>query len=372
MELAKLRAQAYDSKSQRASSDVRIEVLELKRQLLGRETMLGHEREVADRRLEAVRRESSLLTERLDLSLRERDWAMQELHAARSDERLALSRSRALAEEGTGLRSRCDALEGAHQHIQQELEAVRGNKPIGLQQSIHPLSGTLGGLSLGMPSPVQPVSMFAEDRSPTGAFSPAASPSAQNILGRTVDAFGGQGRLMRNGRASSISSRGTLVPAEAWAHPAQPQTMPIRQKSTPMLRGHAATDPVGGFGMPVLGFTSTFQVPPGVGIPVPQVRTPRGGSSPATAARPTAKELSTGSLTGGLSSPSYPMDPARRLQSSVPGVPVVRRMVAQKSAGNLSDVFLQRQEAGRALSPTLARPPGAARGISPRPDQRWS
>jgi len=127
MELAKLRAQAAsDARLQRSSSEARIELLELRRQLLGRETMLGHEREVADKRLEASRQESKLLNERLEVATRERDWAMQELHVARRDERLAAVRSRSLADEGVGLRSRCEALEAAHRAMMWELEVLRG------------------------------------------------------------------------------------------------------------------------------------------------------------------------------------------------------------------------------------------------------
>jgi len=169
MELAKLRAQAAsDARLQRSSSEARIELLELRRQLLGRETMLGHEREVADKRLEASRQESKLLNERLEVATRERDWAMQELHVARRDERLAAVRSRSLADEGVGLRSRCEALEAAHRAMMWELEVLRG--------------GGQGAGADGIPS----AQCVAGTASPSASSMTSSMPRAHSPLGRSM------------------------------------------------------------------------------------------------------------------------------------------------------------------------------------------
>jgi len=353
MELAKLRAQAAsEARLQRTSSEARIELLELRRQLLGRETMLGHEREIADKRLEAARRDVTLLNERLDLATRERDWAMQELHGARSDERLAHSRSRALADEGSGLRNRCDALEAQRRAMQWEMEVIRG----GVRQQS-------GGLGVQSPVALAPVQVTVAPPSPE-----LASPSS-TLLNRshTNGQVAGGATASRPLRNQMASRTGAASP-EAWTY-----SGPRRQASSGHLTRQAtspmAFDPVPAPGVHSIAMQQQhIQVQPAATASATPMtagtRTPR-ASSPT----PVAQSL-LGSFSAGSTQTIIQVADTARSQT---GIPVVRRMVTQKSAGNLPQYYVERLDSG--LSAAAALVPARRTDISPRPsrpDGRWS
>jgi hypothetical protein len=330
MELAKLRAQAAtDAHSQKTSSEARIELLELRRQLLGRETMLGHEREVSDKRIDAARRDVCLLNERLDLAVRERDWAMQELHASRSDERLALTRSRNLAEEGTGLRARCDALEAARRAMQWEIEVLRSGSP---------RSGDNGKLS--------------ERLSPSASSPDLGAPTSHSLSSRTLAGSGGVGsRLLRNLTPPSVAP----VP-ESWAHPgAAGSRETVRQNSTPI---YDPAQPVrGAFGLPLQHHipVTTHQPVSPLGL----VSSARAGSRTPRANSPAGIHVNGATPSFSSSAVNFqPIDSARSL---------LRHQVGQRSAGTLHSMN------GGAISPPAGRIPlRHTRDISPRGDGRWS